>query len=223
MTTGKTDAKYQALLIGNSIFSADPQNLQILEGPPKDISLVRAALTDPLVGLFTPDSVRLAPERTMQEILRELDAFFASADKRTLLFLYYSGHGVLDENSHLYLCARDTIKERCRSTAVSSISINAMIEASAAQSTVIVLDCCHSGAFKGGDLGYALRGAGRFQLTSCRRGELANDADSLNHASVFTGHLVKGLRGAAPHHGNSGFVNLGELYEYIHDALTKEG
>jgi hypothetical protein len=167
--------------------------------------------------------VRLVPERAMQDILGELDRFFDSATRDTHLLLYYSGHGLLDETNQLYLCARDTIKDRCRSTAISAPAINSMIEASAARATVIVLDCCHSGAFKGGDLGYSLRGAGRFQLTSCRRGELANDADQLNHASVFTSHLVEGLRGGAADENHDGFVSLGELYLYVHGRLEAEG
>src|SRR5215207_2080005 len=217
------DPGYRALLIGNSTFPLDQHNLQNLEGPRNDVHLLRTALTDPNVGLFGPGAVRLVPERTMQEMLTELDRFFDSATKSTQLLLYYSGHGVLDENNQLYLCARDTIRDRCRSTAGSSTAINSIIEASPAGATVIVLDCCHSGAFKGGDLGYALRGTGRFQLTSCRGGELANDADQLNHASVFTSHLVEGLHGDAPARNHDGFISLGELYLYVHDRLEAEG
>ena len=43
---------YRALLIGNSSFPNDPQNLQPLEGPVNDVALLRDALTDPHTGMF---------------------------------------------------------------------------------------------------------------------------------------------------------------------------
>jgi len=85
-----SDPSYKALLIGNSTFPNDAHNLQSLEGPVNDISVLRDALTDPDVGLFEPTAVRMLPERTMAEILIELETFFASATRDDRLFLYYS-------------------------------------------------------------------------------------------------------------------------------------
>ncbi|HEX6596428.1 MAG TPA: caspase family protein, partial [Acidimicrobiales bacterium] len=184
---------YRALLIGNSSFPADPHNLRPLAGPVNDVAVLRAALTDPAVGLFEPESVRLVPERTAPEILVELERFFSSARRDDTLLLYYSGHGLLNERNQLFLCARDTRTDLLKSTAVGAAAINLMFEESAARTTVIVLDCCHSGAFKSGNLADSLRGSGRFLLTSCRSSDLASDATRENATSVFTNHLVHGL------------------------------
>lgn len=217
------DPNYRALLIGNSRFPKDPQNLQTLEGPRNDVPHLFAALTDPETGLFAPTAVRTVVDHTKQEIHLELEDFFQAARRDSCLLLYYSGHGLLDESNRLFLCAFDTIRDKCRATAIRSDDIDELIETSPARATLIVLDCCHSGAFKGGDLGHDLRGAGRFLLTSCRGGELANDADVQNHASVFTSHLVEGLRGAAPEQHPDGHISLDELYAYVYGRMEADG
>jgi hypothetical protein len=214
---------YRALLIGNSTFPNDSSNLQALEGPVNDISLLRDALTDPVTGLFDRHAVRLVAERTMSEILVELDQFFASASKRDRLLLYYSGHGLLTTANTLMLAARDTRTDSLLATTVSATTINSMIDASAAMTTMIILDCCYSGSFKGSDLPRSLEGTGRYLLTSTRSGQLASDADRRNGTSQFTTHLVEGLRSGAPDRDGDGFVDLDDLYEYVHRRLAQIG
>ncbi len=218
-----SDPTYKALLIGNSTFPNDTHNLQSLEGPVNDISVLRDALTDPEVGLFEPTAVRMLPERTMAEILIELETFFASATRDDRLLLYYSGHGLLTDENRLLLCARDTRTDVVKATSVSATAINDMIDGSAAQTTMIVLDCCYSGAFKGANLPDSLKGNGRYLVTSCRSGQLANDATRRNGTSQFTQHLVDGLLNAVPDTNGDGYVELNEIYDYVHSRLQSEG
>lgn len=214
---------YRALLIGNSTFPHDTSNLQDLEGPVNDIALLRDALTDPTTGLFDRHDVRLLPERTMSEVLIELERFFGTASRTDRLLLYYSGHGLLTATNQLLLAARDTRTDSLLATTVSATAINGMIEASAAMTTMIVLDCCYSGSFKGADLPRSLEGNGRYLLTSTRSGQLANDADRLNGTSQFTTHLIEGLLSGAPDRDGDGFVDLDDLYEFVHRRLTGIG
>ncbi len=181
---------------------------------------LRGALTDPAVGLFAPAEVRVLPERGAQEILVEIQRFLGSATRDDLLLLYYSGHGVLDYRNQLFLCASDTRTDVLMATSVSSTAINSMIADSAARTTVIVLDCCHSGAFKGGDLPAALAGTGRFVLASCRGGELAADTDARNGTSLFTTYLVEALRTGGSDPNGDGYVNLDELYAVMLRRLS---
>ena len=217
------DAAHRALLIGNSTFPSDRHNLQDLEGPVNDVALLRDALTDPHVGLFDQHHVRMLPERSMSEILMELERFFSTASRDDRLLLYYSGHGLLTEGNQLLLCARDTRTDLAKSTTVSAGAINSMIDESAAQTTVIILDCCYSGAFKGASLPSSLKGEGRFLFTSARSGQLANDADRVNGTSLFTQHLVEALVSEAEDLNGDGYVGLSEVYEYVHKCLTTEG
>ena len=210
--------RYRALLIGNSRFALDA-TLQSLEGPVNDVGALRSALTDSEVGLFAPADVRVLPERGAQEILVEIQRFLDSATRDDVLLLYYSGHGVLDNRNQLFLCAADTRTDVLRATSVGSTAINSMIADSAARTTVIVLDCCHSGAFKGGDLPAALAGTGWFVLTSCRGGELAADTDARNGTSLFTTYLVEALSTSGG--GPNGYVSLDELYQVLLRRLAE--
>jgi hypothetical protein len=217
-----TRPNYRALLIGNSTFPDDPQNLPRLEGPGKDAALLLSALTHPEFGLFEPGEVRTVFERTKTEILVELDTFFGDATADDLLLLYYSGHGVLTPDNRLHLCARDTQVARPRATAVTTADLNAMIDNSRARTTVIVLDCCHSGSYKGSGVPEDLGGEGRHVLMSCRAGQLALDADRRNGTSLFTRHVVEGLLGATPDRDGDGYVDLVDVYDYVYRQLRAE-
>ena len=215
---------YRALLIGNSTYPSDPGNLPDLEGPRNDLSLLRDALSDERYGLFPSDNVRLVAERTMPEVLREIEELLRSTTSRDCVLVYYSGHGRLDQSNDFYLCTRDTHADFLRSTAVNAATVSKMIDESAAGTTIILLDCCHSGAFKAGDdVAQRLAGGGRFVITSCRTGELANDADVQNHASMFTHWLVEGLRGGATDEDGDGLVGLEGLYDFLFSRLRELG
>jgi hypothetical protein len=218
-----TAQTYRAVLVANSTFPADAYNLPDLEGPRNDPALLRDALCDRDVGLFASDNVRLVTERTMAEVLSEAEDLLVSATRRDTLLIYYSGHGLLDQSGELFLCTRDTRSDRLRSTAVKASDLRGMMDASAAGAMVVVLDCCHSGRFKGGDIPAALSGRGRFVVTSSRPGELANDADVRNHASLFTHHLAEGIMNGAVDHDDDGIVTLSELYDYVRTALANQG
>jgi hypothetical protein len=214
-------AGYRALLIGNSTFPEDPNNLQDLKGPINDIARLHYALTDATTGLFATDDVRLLPERSVMQILKALEEFFRDSTRAERLLLYYSGHGLLTLKGELLLAARDTRTDSLLATTVGATAINRMIDESAALTTIIVLDCCHSGAFRSGELPKSLEGSGRYVLSSTRSGELANDADENTRTSRFTGYLIEGLVSGAPDDDADGFVDLDDLYSYVHRKLTE--
>ena len=215
--------KYRALLIGNSTYPADEHNLQTLKGPVKDIAVLNRALVDRDAGLFDDVDVTLLPEATSSRAVRALGKFFGTAERGDVLLVYFSGHGKLDESGRLHLCMQDTESAELLSTAVSSTRINEFADASSARNVVIVLDCCHAGAFRGGELGDAVAGPGRYVLTSCRGTQLANDATVENGTSFFTQHLVDGLLTAAPDSDGDGYVGFSDVYGYIDRQLRAEG
>ncbi|MGH3869034.1 MAG: caspase family protein [Pseudonocardiaceae bacterium] len=208
--------RYRGLLLGNSTFPRDPHGLAELEGPRADIEALRQALTDPEVGLFDPGDVVPLPDRTVQQLRERLDEFFSTAVRDEVLLLYYSGHGELDTRNTLYLCAQDTRSDILPATALSALEINNMVEGSAAGTIVIVLDCCHSGAFRGGKLTIPVAGRGRYVLTSNRSSQLARDAARPGQPSPFTGLLVHGLR----HAPAQGHLTVTELYRQVHRWMT---
>ena len=215
--------RYRALLIGNSTYPADEHNLQTLKGPVKDIAALNRALIDPGSGLFADVDVTLLPEATSARAIRALGRFFGTAARDDVLLVYFSGHGKLDQAGRLHLCMQDTESTDLLSTAVSSARINEFADASHARNVVIVLDCCHAGAFRGADLGDAVAGPGRYVLTSCRGTQLANDATVENGTSFFTQHLVDGLLGAAADKDGDGYVTFSDLYAYVDRQLREAG
>jgi len=215
--------RYRALLIGNSTYPADEHNLQTLRGPVKDIAALNRALIDRDTGLFDDVDVTLLPEATSSRAIRALGRFFGAATRDDVLLVYFSGHGKLDQSGRLHLCMQDTDSTDLLSSAVSSARINEFADASRARNVVIVLDCCHAGAFRGGDLGEAVAGPGRYVLTSCRGTQLANDATVENGTSFFTQHLVDGLLDAAADHDADGYVTFSDLYAYVDRRLREAG
>lgn len=214
-------ARYRALLIGNSRFAEDPQTLQSLHGPPNDIAALKSALTHPEAGLFDFDQVGLLAELTAADLQRELGGFFSSARSDDVLMLYYSGHGRLSLANELFLCARDTRDADLYGTAVGSDLIKKMITASPTRTTVVVLDCCHAGAFKGGSVQGALRGDGHYVLASTRGAALANDTTP-NSTSRFTQHVVDGLVKAPPAAEDEDVVDLDDLFDYVKRQMEAE-
>jgi hypothetical protein len=214
--------RYRALLIGNSTYPADAHNLQTLKGPVKDIAVLNRALVDAQTGFFADVDVTLLPETTSTRAIRAMSKFFGEADRDDVLLVYFSGHGKLDQRGRLHLCMQDTETTDLLSTAVSSVRINEFAEASRARNVVIILDCCYAGAFRGGDLGEAVAGPGRYVMTSCRSTELANDATVDNSTSFFTQHLVDGLLTAADN-DDDGYVRFSDLYAYVDRQLRDAG
>jgi hypothetical protein len=215
--------RYRALLIGNSTYPADEHNLQTLKGPVKDIAVLNRALIDRETGLFADVDVALLPEATSSRVIRTMGRFFGTAARDDVLLVYFSGHGKLDQNGRLHLCMQDTESTDLLSTAVSSARINEFADASRARNVIVVLDCCHAGAFRGGELGDAVAGPGRYVLTSCRGTQLANDATVENGTSYFTQHLVDGLLGAAADQDRDGWVTFSDLYSYVNRRLREAG
>lgn len=207
--------RFRAILIGNGLYEKDASNLLPLKGPANDVRLLEAALTHPKLGLHRPEDVECLVDCTSAEIRTRLNEFFVACSPEDQLFVYYSGHGKLDLRNTLYLCARDTRTDLLHSTAVDNFLINTLVENCCAPATVIVLDCCHSGGFKGSDIPENLKGRGRFVLTSCQSEELARDGSE----SPFTRFFSEALLEASADSDKDGYVTLNEVYNHLRPRL----
>ena len=138
-----------ALIIGNSQYQ-DP-NLTRLKAPEADVEGLSALLRDPLIGAFD-DVITLANELSAP-IRRTIGQFFAQKTADDLLLLYFSGHGVLDESGELFLATKDTERDLISGTAIPAAYITGEMDRSRSKRQVLILDCCHSGAFARGTKG----------------------------------------------------------------------
>ncbi|MFC9758668.1 caspase family protein [Streptomyces sp. NPDC056921] len=213
--------RYRGLLIGNATFPRDPHALPALNGPLDDIAELRQVLTDPQVGLFDPADLEALPDHGIQDLREKVDDLFTTATRGDVLLLYYSGHGQLDERGILYLCANDSRTAGLRASALSAIEINNIIDGSPAASTVVILDCCYSGAFKGTAPSAPVAGRGRYVLTSSRSTQLARAADRPGQPSPFTRQLVRALR-TAPSDKADGHLTVAEVYRQVHHWMTAD-
>jgi hypothetical protein len=217
-----TDRRYRALLIGNSHFPDDPDNLPDLKGPINDVAGMGRLLSDAPSSLFAPADIDVLTDRQSDQISGKLEDFLNAATRDDILLIYYSGHGITANNGSLLLCARNTRTDRRLTTTVSAETITRMTDQSAAAVTIIILDCCYAGAFKTGDVAAELGGRGRYVLAATRSGDRASDAEHGTGYSRFTAHLLRGLQGAAAQ-PDAECVTVSDLYHYLRSRMAEDG
>ncbi|MGV1047147.1 MAG: caspase, EACC1-associated type [Solirubrobacterales bacterium] len=218
-----------ALVIATGTYT-DPALAQ-LRAPGQDASDLAAVLEDEAIGGFEVETVLDAPAESLR---RRIARFCAGVSHGDLALIYLSCHGVLDDRGRLYYAAADTDRELLAATAVPSAWLNEQLEDCRGRRQVLVLDCCHSGAFAKGAKGesdLALRqrfeGRGRVVLTGSRGTEYSFEHDQVvgeSSSSIFTGALVEGLRSGDADRDRDGVVTVSELYDYAYDAVrSREG
>jgi tetratricopeptide (TPR) repeat protein len=209
---------YRALIVCNSAYEVDPK-LGVLLGPRIDGRLLGDALIDGQTGMFQPAEVAVLFDASSGQIAEAANRFFNIGQPEDVLLFYFSGHG-RSKNQKLYLCGSDTVSDLLPSTAVSNETLNEIMSDSLARAKVVVLDCCHSGAFKGAvAVERLLSGKGRFVLTATAASELAGDSDEADQPSPFTRALVDGLLQGAVDRDGDGSVDLTDLYKYVREVL----
>ncbi len=132
-----------ALLIGVSEFA--DERLARLNAPTNDVIALRGILQDSSRGNF--DSVELSLNEDFLRLRDQLSTFFDNRSPDDLLLLYYSGHGILGRGNRLFLATNTSSLDTPRTRSISAEELRQFIDDSRAQRQIVVLDCCHSGAF----------------------------------------------------------------------------
>ena len=167
-------------------------------------------------------------------VRREIDGFLGSARLGDTVLLYISGHGVLSQSGRRYFAMVDTRLAGLRSKGVPGAFVHDAMQDSRAHRKVLILDCCHSGAFARGmapksdrqvHVGDRFQGRGHVTLTASDELEYALEEDhveSLEGAqanSLFTRAVVEGLRSGEADVNGDGLVSVDELYEFVSDHM----
>lgn len=215
-----------ALLIATSAYT-DP-DLRQLRAPGRDASDLAEVLTNPQIGGFKVTSLIDVASAEMQEGIED---FCADRNPDDHLVIYLSCHGVLDSNGRLYYAAVNTRRNRLAATAVAAAWLNDRLEDCRARRQILVLDCCHSGAFARGAKGdpdlalqqrFEPRGRGRIVLTASRSTEYSFEgghASGKGVPSVFTHAIVNGLRTGDADLDRDGLISVSDLYQYVYDSV----
>ena len=217
-----------ALLIGTSNYG---EALTRLPGTQEDLQAMQRVLKHPDVGAFDKVEILPNPNRTQMEVALET-LFTDNRSRDDLILLYFSGHGVRDDNGVLYFAVSNTQKSPqgkiLTSTAVSSGALQGYMSQSRSKRQVLILDCCFSGAFardmKAKDdeainVKAQLGGEGRAVMTSSTATQVSYEKEG---ASLYTTYLVQGLEtGAADKDGN-GQITVDELHEYAREKVQEQ-
>jgi uncharacterized caspase-like protein len=218
-----------ALIIGNSQYQ-DPRLAQLVT-PQEDVNDLADILRMPDIGSF--DEVTTLVNESDANIRLSIEDFFADKKPDDLLVIYFSGHGVRDEQGQLYLAVNNTRANRLRATAIPSEFITTEMDRSRSKRQVLILDCCHSGAFAQGSkamtgesagTGPAFKGIGygRVVLTATDATQYAWEGDKVigqADRSVFTHYLIEGLRTGAADADHDGTITLDEMYDYVYEKV----
>jgi hypothetical protein len=223
-------AKY-ALVIANNDYT-DP-GLAQLTAPGQDAEDFARVLQAAHIGAF--DEVIPVINQPEPVVREAIDRFFQLKKSDDLLILYFSGHGVRDEQGALYLALKNTRLGLLRSTALRSDFVRESMDQSRSRRQVLILDCCNSGAFAQGTkaavgvsigTGAAFEGSGygRVVLTATDSTQFAWEGErvigsSETKNSLFTHFLVKGLQGEADTDGD-GRISVDELYDYAYEQIV---
>ena len=221
-----------ALIIGNSEY--EDTNLAQLVTPGADANTLAEILRDPEIGGF--DEVSALVNHPAASIRRAVAGFFVGRGRDDLLLLYFSGHGIRDDRGQLFLAVKDTEHNLLRGTAIPAAFITDEMDNSRSRRQVLILDCCHSGAFArgmkgtpGASVGTATAfegtGSGRVVLTATDSTQYAWEGDRVigqADNSVFTHYLIQGLRTGEADNDADGHTTLDELYDYVYEQVVNE-
>ena len=192
-----------ALIVASSQY-VDP-DLQKLIAPAQDAEALANVLQDANIGGFEVKTLLDEPSYKVNE---EIQAFFSDRGRDDLLLLYFSCHGIKDEEGQLYFATSNTSRKLLDATAISANFVNRMMFRSRSRRQLLLLDCCYSGAFAKGLVSrgdkkihtgdYFDEGRGRIVLTASDSMQYSFEADKLNvevkdPGSIFTRAVIDGL------------------------------
>jgi hypothetical protein len=129
-----------------------------------------------------------------------------------VLLLFFSGHGER-ASDRLYFCLSDTERDRLEESGLPASEVSGHVRSSPSQRVVILLDCCHSGAYKAGLDTSELQGKGRLVLASTHGRGTSPDAVDAEELSPFSAHVCGALKGGAAVDGRVTFYTLASHVE----------
>ena len=121
--------------------------LRRLAAPEHDADAFADVLKDPTIAGFDVTVLVNEPHYVVGEAIAD---FYGGAGREDLTLLYFTGHGVKDDEGRLYLAMRNTRRDALMFTAISGAQLNDAMDASRSRRKVLILDCCYSGAFPAG-------------------------------------------------------------------------
>ncbi|NJM58877.1 MAG: CHAT domain-containing protein, partial [Synechococcales cyanobacterium RU_4_20] len=217
-----------ALLVG---VSQCRSGFKPLPAAARDVEALQAVLKDPERGGFEVVQVLVDPE--FYALRRAISNLFTNRAEDDLLLFYFSGHGIADEYGQFYFTAADTQDgdngRTDLATTLESRFVHQVMGRCDSERQVVILDCCHSGAFPEGmlargaetiDFAQQLGGRGRVVLASSAAMDYSFEREG-EELAIYTRYLVEGLSTGAADLDEDGQISADELHEYVKRKVQK--
>ena len=186
----------------------------------------RAGFSKDRMILLTDTAARFSDMPTRKNIYRRLSDLLSFASPEDTVLVFFSGHGLRDDQGRGYFAPIDADATSLVRTCVAMAQVKQLIESCKARSKVLMLDTCHAGTAKGGpvdkriaigsaELVQQAAGKGFVTLASCGPKQESHESAKLGHG-VFSHYLAEGLQGRADR-DHDGWVDFDELYRYAWD------
>jgi len=218
-----------ALLVAT--YEYEDTGLRRLTTPAQDAESLAAVLEDPAIAGFDVQILLNAPTH---EVGLAISEFYRDSRRDDLTLLYFTGHGLKDDSGRLYLAMKNTQRGNLRFTGLSAELIDEAMNDSPSRQKVLILDCCYSGAYATQQFAKAdsavhtlekFQGRARTVLTASDATQYAFEGSTIHGEateSVFTRHLVAGLRDGSADLDHDGDITLDELYSYVYERVIAE-
>ncbi|GGK92933.1 hypothetical protein Sme01_59400 [Sphaerisporangium melleum] len=212
-------------------YAYEDPGLRRLTAPAHDADALSSVLSDPLIAGFEVTTLVNEPHHRVGEAIAEL---YRDRSRNDVTLLYFTGHGLKDDAGRLFLAMANTRRDSLLFTALSAEQIDQAMEGCASRRKILILDCRYSGAFPSGRLAKGdsavhslerFRGRGRVVLTASDATQYSFEGDRLRGEavrSVFTHHLVEGLREGHADLDRDGNITVDELYDYVYERVVAE-
>ncbi len=233
---GKNYSKGHALVVGIANYA----NVNTLPTAVlNDATDLASVLTNPDLCGYDLGRVHVLfdGEATLAKLRAHFTNLAAAAAPDDTVVIYFSGHGALiggPDNTSALLPV-DFVPTSPDATSLSESELSALLKRVQARKLVILLDACHAAgaasikhhadappAMLGYDeksLDRLAQGAGRVLIASCRSSETSLILHGSRN-SVFTQHLLEGLRGEMNGSGD-GLIHIFDLFNHIAEKVKQ--
>jgi YVTN family beta-propeller protein len=217
-----------ALLIAT--YAYQDAGLKKLTAPAHDAESLAEVLTDERIAGFEVTTLINEPHHKVGEAIGE---FYHDCRRDDLTLLYFTGHGLKDDDGRLYLAMTNTKRDSLLFTSLPAEQVDQAMSSCSSSQQVLILDCCYSGAFPAGRMAKGddavtldrLQGRGRTVLTASDSTQYSfegNKVSGTSPQSLFTRFLVEGLRDGSADLDYDGDITLDELFFYARDRVVAE-
>ena len=220
-----------ALVAGISSYRNIPPQAQ-LKFAHRDAAEFATFLASPAGGAFPPSHIQLLTneQATLAQLRAALHTWLpASAGPQDIVYFFFAGHGILDEDDQGYFVAQDSDPQNFHATALAFAEVDAALAGRLRASLVVMIaDACHTGrlgwsSYQAGSLSRASESLARIgqgdrsflKLLGSKPSEASyEDAQLDGGHGVFTHTLLRGLSGEADRDGDR-IVRASEAIDYV--------